>query len=371
MINPSRIEFARVRRQWTKARLASALGVNSRSIQGYESGEYAPDQEKLRKLSELLDFPEAFFFQDDLPQIPEHGASFRSMSKLTAMLKASALNAGSIAFELNKWIECRFVLPQPDLPDLSDLPPEEAALTLRRIWGIGDAPIGNIVNLLESKGIRVYSLALEAKEVDAYSVWHEGRPFVFLNTFKSAEHSRFDAAHELKHLVCDRHSMLHGIESSPQMEKDANAFASAFLMPRNSVIAAKPAFLSVPSLITYKKVWGVSLAAMAYRLNTLKQFTEWAYRGICIEIAKNGYRTSEPEPMQREVSQVLGKVFAALRKEGITMRDVAAQLHVPVTDLEALTFGLVMGAVSKPGAQTLAHESDSVQSAARPSLRLV
>lgn len=72
--------------------------------------------------------------------------------------------------------------------------PEAATLNrkrpLRRMWGLGNAPIPNMIPLLESKGFRVFSLAEEAREVDAFCTWHEGKPFVFLNTIKSVERSR-------------------------------------------------------------------------------------------------------------------------------------------------------------------------------------
>src|SRR5438094_162699 len=82
------------------------------------------------------------------------------------------------------------------------------------------------------------ALAIDAKEVDAFSMWHGETPFVFLNTKKSCERSRFDAAHELGHLVLHRH----GVPQGQQAEAEANAFASAFLMPRASVLAMAPRF---------------------------------------------------------------------------------------------------------------------------------
>lgn len=370
MVNPKRIEFARVRRQWTKARLAGELGLDSRSIKGYESGEYSPDPDKLKKMAELLHFPVEFFSGDDLPLISGHAASFRSMSKMSASLKNSALGAGSIAFLFNDWMENRFALPVADLPDLSDLAPEDAAGTLRRIWGLGEAPIGNMIHLLESKGIRVFSLTIDAKEVDAYSVWHEDKPFVFLNTYKSAEHSRFDAAHELKHLVCDRHSMLHGGEHTQKMEKDAQAFASAFLMPRNHVIVGKPEFCSIQSLLQLKKVWGVSIAALAYRINHLGLFSEWGYRSLCIDLARNGYRTSEPEPMRPEISQLLTKVLDMLRLEGVRLSDIARDLNIYQEDLENLTFGLAISGVPM-GLRKIQLQPASAVNEGRVALRAV
>jgi len=103
---------------------------------------------------------------------------------------------------LNDWVESRFDLPAPDLPDLRDEEPEVAASVLRQHWGLGERPIKNMVHLLESKGVRVYSLAENSVEVDAFALWHSKTPFVFLNTLKSAEHGRFDAAHELGTSFC-------------------------------------------------------------------------------------------------------------------------------------------------------------------------
>lgn len=351
-LNPSRLEFARTRRGWTKARLAKELGVQVRSVQGYESGEYAPEPEKLAAICDLLRFPPEFFSGDDLPSIAPDTASFRSMSKMSATLRNIALGAGVTAFTLNDWIEERFRLPDAEIPDLSDLSPEDAAATLRRMWGLGEAPIGSLIHLLESKGVRVYSLAIEAREVDAFSVWYRERPFVFLNTIKSAEHSRFDAAHELGHLVRDRHSMLHGEAHSPNMEREANAFASAFLMPRASVLARRAGLLTLDKLILLKQNWGVSLSALAFRMNQVGLLSEWAYRNLCIQIAKNGYRTSEPNPMRREVSQILRKVFDALRADGIDRSTLAHELRIPKDDIDNLTFGLALSSVSNIGIQS-------------------
>jgi Zn-dependent peptidase ImmA (M78 family)/DNA-binding XRE family transcriptional regulator len=340
-INPSQITFARVRRRLTKAQLAKELGVTSRSIQNYETGTSAPDSETLAKMAKLLNFPQQFFcIEEKMPIIGEHAASFRSLSKMTEAMKNCALGAGAIAFKINEWMEDRFNLPQADLPDLSDLGAEEAAATLRRMWGLGNAPIPNMIHLLESKGVRVFSLAEEAREVDAFCTWYDSKPFVFLNTMKSAERSRFDAAHELGHLVRDVYSMRHGEAHGPEMERQADAFAAAFLMPKESVVANKPPAFTIKYLVKLKRYWGVSLAALAYRYNTLGQVTEWTYRNLCIEIAKNGYRTNEPEPMERESSQLLTKVLDFLQSHKLGRGEIARNLCISVDEINALTFKL-------------------------------
>ncbi|AVS68226.1 XRE family transcriptional regulator [Paracidovorax avenae] len=340
-INPKQITFARVRRRLTKAQLAKELGVTSRSLQNYETGASAPDLELLARIAKLLKFPQQFFFiEEDMPEIREHAVSFRKLSKMTDAMKACAFAVGAIAFKVNQWVEERFSLPEADLPDLSDLAPEEAAATLRRLWGLGNAPIPNMVHLLESKGIRVFSLAEETREVDAFCTWHEGKPFMFLNTVKSAERSRFDAAHELGHLVRDTHTMQHGLAHAPEMERQADAFASAFLMPKESVAANQPPAYTIKYLMKLKHYWGVSLAALAYRFNSLGLVSEWNYRSLCIEIAKSGFRTSEPEPMERETSQLLTKVLDILHSRKQGRREIAESLSLGVDEINALTFQL-------------------------------
>lgn len=365
-INPKQITFARVRRRLTKAQLAKELGVTSRSVQNYETGASAPDLELLARIAKLLKFPQQFFFIDeDMPEIKEHAVSFRKLSKMTDGMKACAFATGAIAFKVNQWVEDRFSLPQADLPDLSDLGPEEAAATLRRAWGLGNAPIPNMVHLLESKGIRVFSLTEETREVDAFCTWYEGRPFVFLNTIKSAERSRFDAAHELGHLVRDIYSMQHGQAHGTEMERQADAFASAFLMPKESVEANRLPAYTIKYLMKLKHYWGVSLAALAYRFNSLGLVSEWNYRSLCIEIAKSGYRTNEPEPMERETSQLLTKVLDILHSRKQGRREIAESLCLSVDEINALTFQLTKLSVVSGAAD--------VNSASRvpPKLRLI
>ncbi len=353
--NPSRLTLARKRRGITMTRLAKVVGVDLRSVSAYEKGEFEPGDDKLKQLAKALNFPLSFFLGDDLEELSPDIASFRSMSKMTARQRDMALGAGAIALMLNKWVEQRFELPASDLPDLSrEKGPEAFAEAMRRYWGLGELSVKNIVHLLESKGIRVFSLAVDAAEVDAFSMWHEDVPYVFLNTNKSAEHSRFDAAHELGHLVMHRHGGPHGLDA----EREANAFASAFLMPRSSVLANAPQLATVDHLIKLKKYWGVSVAALTYRLHVVGLVSDWHYRNLYVEIAKRGYRKSEPDGSQREISQILGKVFAALRNDGISKNDIAAELRIPAEEIEELVFGLALTALDgkNSGASRTPHK---------------
>jgi hypothetical protein len=91
-----------------------------------------------------------------------------------------ALAQGALAIHLNSWLEKKFDLPPSALPDLSrETSPEAAAVSLRRYWGIGELAIRNMVHLLEAQGVRIFSLTVGAREVDAFSLCMQGTPFIF------------------------------------------------------------------------------------------------------------------------------------------------------------------------------------------------
>jgi Zn-dependent peptidase ImmA (M78 family)/DNA-binding XRE family transcriptional regulator len=349
MFNPQRLTLARLRRGLNMTQFAKAIEVDLRSVSGYEKGEYEPKDDRLAHIAKVLRFPVSFFMQGDIPLVSPDTASFRAMSKMSAAKRHIALSAGSIALLLNEAIESRFVLPPVDVPDLSREPtPEAAAAELRRHWGLGELPIRNLVHLLESKGVRIFSLVIDAEEVDAFSLWREKNPFVFLNTQKSSERSRFDCGHELGHLVIHHHGEQR-VDGSQIVEREADAFASAFLMPRANVLAYAPRVPTLDHLLKLKQVWGVSVAALNYRLHQLGITSEWHYRELAIQIARKGYRKSEPNSLPRETSQVLGKVLSGLRQDGVSKEKLAEELCISVDEIDDLVFGLTVNGLVARG----------------------
>ncbi len=349
---PARLTLARHRRGLTKGALAARAGLSSKSISMYEGGATDPEPETISLLAKHLDFPVEFFLRPDPPVIDERKASFRSLRSMTAAQRNMVLAAGSIAIELDQWIDKQFKRPAPTIPDLRSTTPEGAAEALRAEWGLGYKRIQNIVHLLELHGARVYSLVHDSREVDAFSLWWGDQPFIFLNTMKSAEHSRFDAAHELAHLVLHHHGGVSGREA----ESEADKFASAFLMPKRDVIARGPRWPSPKSVIQAKHYWGVSAMALVYRLHTVGMLTDHYYNQLCIRLRMQ-YGSSEPEEMPRESSQALAKVLTALRRDGTSRREVARGIGVYPREIRDLLFGLVLqpvagGSPKAPPSQT-------------------
>ena len=362
MFNMGRFDLARQRRGLTKRELAHRLEVTDRTVSNWYSNQEV-DEKILEKAAEILDFPINFFYGREVEKIQVESVSFRALTKMTARKRDMAISQTILAEMISDWIDQNFELPLPNVPDLHELRsdfstatigsldeadendvryyleysyPEACADTVRKAWGLGEQPIPNLIALLESKGIRVFSLTDEAQDVDACCRWTSGRPFIFLNTSRTAERCRFDLAHELGHLVMHKHGIIEGIH----VEQEANAFASAFLMPRRSLLAHPLRIPSLKSILSKKEIWQVSAAALTYRYNKLGIITDWNATSIYKQLAQRG-RNNEPNPIPHESSLLLDKVFQALAQENFDLSKLTNDLCLNLVEVNNLTFNLI------------------------------
>ena len=339
----------------SKTALAAALGVTSRTLQSFES-----DGAPLRRsedLSHALGFPVEFFLRPELAALDDDQVSFRARRRATAYQRGAARAAGAIGTEIYEWIAERFRLPAVNVPDLDRDPPARAASALRAVWGRGEEPLPNLIQLAEANGVRVMSLPVDAETVDAFSAWIDDRPFVFLSTAKTAERSRFDLAHELGHLVMHSRSRGDG-----DAEAEADAFASAFLMPRDSLAARAGREPAVPHILRLRSYYRVSAMAVARSLHDIGRLSDWGYRQNCVRLTQLGYRSAEPGGIDRELSRVFRIVADTLRADGRGTEQIGEDLGLSAQELHGFTFGQFVASVDGGGLRS---------AASRPSLRLV
>ena len=346
MFSGRRLNLARMRAGMSAKVLAETAGVDHDTITRLVQGKHTPGSDTVDRLARALDYPKEFFLREDPEEVDASAVSFRSFSKMKAGERDAALSAGALGLMVNAWVEARFGLPDPDLLDLShETNAHVAASYVRQHWGLGEQPVGNLLSLFETKGIRLFSLSENTASVNAFSFWKGGKPFIFLNNFKTAESSRFDAAHELGHLVLHKHG---DPKDGRSAEREANAFASSFLMPEADVRAKMPRPVSVDEILRAKVRWRVSAMALAYRLHTIQMVTDWQYKSICIELARRNFRSAEPGGIDRETSVVWRKILRQLWSERVTKDDIASEIDLPLNELEGLIWSLTSAEHESP-----------------------
>lgn len=365
---PARLEMARAIRQMTATDLAAAAGTTAPWVSQAENMKKTPSPELIREFARVLNFPLDFFYRPVAAQPPLDAFHFRATSRLAKKDEATARSLSTLAMELSDWIEATYHAPAPVVPELQDLidsddalSPEQAADALRGAWGLGVAPIKNLLQLLESKGAKIYSAGGPLQAIDAFSFRHGATPVIFLNVHKSAERLRFDLAHELGHLVMHGGS-LH-MERGKEKEQAANDFASSFLMPRADVLGSIRGNLMLEDILVLKRRWRVSAMALNLRAHRLGVISEWTYSTLAKQLSMAGFRRGEPgSDLLAESSSLLTQVVADLRGQGQGFIDIARALDVRAQDVRDLMLGLV----------TFAIEGDAPQrSRSQASLRAI
>lgn len=345
-----RLVLARQLRGMRKIELAEQAHVSPAAISQYENQAMQPKPEALIGLAFALSLPVSFFSRRaPAPRVNEHEYHFRRLRSSRKIDRSRILARTALLSELVSVLETRLQLPTVDLPsELSlrtdgepiDQQIEATADALRERWQLGRGPISNMVRLLESRGCIVTRQPSDTQSVDAFSGWWNRRPYVVLSSDKGdAARSRFDAAHELGHLV------LHP-DADPTnrgQEIEAHAFASAFLLPRHSLSRELPAGLNWDAYLALKARWRVSLQALLRRARHVGRLSDAQFRRAMTAVSARGWRTREPgDAGSLEQPSVLARALeVAARDGGLTRNALAEHLHLGLDDLEALFDDLI------------------------------
>lgn len=341
-INPRRLRVAREARGLTQSALARSIEgeLSASAISQLENGRTRPTTATLRKLSEALDFPVEFFLRRDAQEDPQ--GFFRRLTSVPATDRRRALARAQMLHDLASTIERSVRLPALDVIREPSGPRligeiEELAGRLRRRWQLPSGPVANVVLELERHGIVVARYAMGRNDLDGFSVWYPDRPVVVLGDDKGvAARSRFDAAHELGHLVMHGHDRA----GEREAEREANRFAAAFLMPEGDIRSELPAKADWRRLIDLKAQWGVSIGALLQRCRALDVMGEHVHLNAMKTMSARGWRTEEPgdELLGRpERPVLLERAIRLLEADGTdTIDDVADRAALSVTDVREI-----------------------------------
>lgn len=312
-----------------KGDLAKQIQLTPAAIGQFESGLTKPSVGTLGRLALTLGVPVGYFAANR-PRfdVKEEDTHFRSLRSTSKRERARARAQVALLAEIVAALERQVRLPVVDLPSIDPgSTPEEAAQLTREAWGLGDGPIANMVGLLERKGVIVSRLPTATDDLDAFS-WLGARPFIVLASNKeAADRARFDAAHELAHLLL--HHDAH--PGDPELERVAHRFAAEFLAPAATIRQELPSRIDWPVLAKLKLRWGVSIAMLVRRMRDLATISDATYRRAMMELSRRGWRKSEPiELGAPEQPELVGRAMHLLeRLRSFTLSDLASDLAVP------------------------------------------
>lgn len=319
-----RLREAREARAMSMTTLADLVGLARQSISAYEHGELTPQSENLHRIASVLNMPVLFFVQparlgDDRPVF------FRSLAGATKSARLAAERRlawiGDIVERMSAFVD----FPALDFPALVDRKDavldsrviEDVAIELRREWDLGDQPIHDTVTLIEQHGGIVTRSEAESASIDAFSsqLTTGRRPGVFLGNEKgSAVRSRFDACHEIGHMVMHQgvsRTQVASTSTLKALEAEANAFASAFLLPASS-FAEDLYAPTLDGMRVLKPKWKASIAAMVHRASDLRIISDAQAHRLWINRSARKWNRVEPgdDVMPFEEPSLLRQAFA-------------------------------------------------------------
>lgn len=303
--NGTRLREGRIYRGLTITDLANELGVSKQMISKYENNKAVPNLDSLLYITKILKFPREYFYETPV-EVKTGSTYFRSL--LTTGKKEREMQYDRVKYLtiIRALLEEYVDFPELDVPDFSDQNIESVEVVaekVRDVWGLGDKPVKDVIYLLETKGFVISSLKLDNRTIDAFGSQHELNGNVYYsiilgNDKRSFYRRQFDVAHELGHKVLhDPYLNIEDLSKDEfkQIEQEANDFAAAFLLPRESFlkdVSMHPNDLNYYTLL--KKKWCVSIGAMVMRAYKLGVINDGTYQYMQRSISHKGWRTKEP-----------------------------------------------------------------------------
>lgn len=342
LFDPTRLRIARQAAMLRKKDLAELVGVSAAAVSQYENGSSTPSPKVVAGLSLALGMSPGFFASDrPLGEAPAVTAHFRSLRSTSKQERDRAFAHALLTWELSTVINEYVRLPAPSLPtDLAVRPDdsvaaiEVAARNTREALGLGTGPIPHVVRLLESRGVVCTRLPARTRRVFAFSCDFPGRPVVVLSTERAHRAAgRFDAAHELGHLV------LHPDEEpgTHAVERHANSFASEFLAPSAEIVDLLPRRVDWKALLQLKETWGISMQALLYRSKSLGVMSDHVYRRAVTELSSRGWRTQEPgDDGGAETPVMLRRAIDLMADHGRSIEDLSGLSRLSVDTIESI-----------------------------------
>lgn len=348
-IIPERIREAREARGFTAESFSELLGVTRQAVGQYEIGQSAPSAEVMGRIISVTGQPPAFFTTERRRNSSLFRRPFwRSLKRMERHHRLRIKRRLEWAYDIVQYVELFIDLPAVRLPqiDFDWLVDQETnfecieqiAEDLRKYWDLGSGPILGLERVLEANGLILIRDEVKCDDMDAVSRWQGGRPYIlYSREVISSPRCMYNLAHELGHIILHADIDVDS-DNLKKIEKQADRFAGAFLLPRESfprdVIGS-----SLKHFIYLKERWGVSIAAMIYRCKDLGVLTKNQYVYLVKQMNYNKIRIKEPldDYFPVPVPTVLDESLRMLIQHDVQSKtDIQSALGINASDIEEL-----------------------------------
>ena len=350
-----RLKEARQARGLSATDLADLLGVRPATVSLYESkaGKATPSPQVMDAICARLNFPASYFVRSPAP-IDDAGIFWRANSSATRIAQQRAEVRLGWLKELMVFLRQSFDFKPPNFPAVH-VPPdfrqittdqiEDAARKCRLHWGLGVDPVSDVIGEMEGNGIVCGRIKVGAENLDAFSqrASIDGTPYVLLSSDKeSACRSRFDAAHELGHMLLHQQVDQRGINNTKDwrvLEDQAHRFASAFLLPAEA-FSKEVWGASLDTFVAIKPKWRASVGAMIMRSRHLRLIDEDQEKRLWINRSRRGWQKAEPldERLEYETPTLVSNSIRMLVDANVRKREqILAEIHLSAADAEEIS----------------------------------
>lgn len=340
-----RLKQARILKKISMDQLVLRMGslVTKQAISKYESAKMMPSSTILSAMATVLEVDIEYFLRPFAFSVESFNVSFRKKSSTNAK-DVNALKV-QIQDQVERYLEIEEILGKSsdtikrscgsEISTAQQM--QEMARQIRQEWNLGIDAIGNVQDVLESKGVKVISTEAPEGFDGVSGVVNDIHFIVVLNSMqKHIERRRFTTMHELGHLLYNNRF---SSELTPRdREKLCDSFASEMLLPTETLRQTfKPGEkLSTSELKQLQIVYGISIDAIMHKLHEIGIVSDSKYRSYNIHKNQNKKLkmfVEESRYQENLTNRFETMVYAAVAKELISSSKAASLLQSSVSTI--------------------------------------